>query len=185
MSGDRSAQRGLHWGRANNGSCFCLRGIGGTTRSTFCILQVLMLPFRRSRGLRPQPCRLEYFFEFTQGVRAHKSELEYRSLRAGRKVQHPERHFQNPAVLIFQAAVGHSPASSYEARMHPYCTAMPGMKAIANFTHIPNMGVALLSCIITNAIIKARTICCSSLPRRSHRYASKRASHVTSASVVC
>jgi hypothetical protein len=40
--------------------------------------------------------------------------------------------------------------------MHPYCPAMPGMKAIANFTHIPNMGVALLSCIISNATTKGK-----------------------------
>src|ERR1700751_1002292 len=143
MSGDRSAQRGLRWERANNGSWLCLRGIGGTTISTFCILQVSMLRFRPSRGLRPQLCRLKHLFEFTQGVRAHNPLLGYLSLRAGRNVQHPERHFQNPAVLIFQAAVRHRPASSYEARMHPYCPAMPSMEGIVDLTHVPNMGVCV------------------------------------------
>ena len=57
--------------------------------------------------------------------------------------------------------------------MHPYCTAMPGMKAIANFTHIPNMGVALLSCIISNATTKGKRTCSSfpalaSPPPRPH-----------------
>jgi len=36
--------------------------------------------------------------------------------------------------------------------MHPYCPAMPGMKTIENFAHIPNMGVALLSCITKIAL---------------------------------
>src|SRR5690242_7344548 len=107
-----------------------------------------MLRLWRTPGLRPQPCELKYFLEFAQGVRAHISHLGYLVLRAGRNVQNPERHFQNPAVLIFQAAVGHSPASSYEARMHPYCTAMPCVPRVANFAYIPNMGVALLSCTI-------------------------------------
>ena len=40
--------------------------------------------------------------------------------------------------------------------MHPYCTAVPRMPAIVNLTHIPNMGVALLSCITLNETIKAR-----------------------------
>src|SRR3954466_1176456 len=35
MSGDRSAQRGLHWGRESNGSWFCLPRIGRTILSTF------------------------------------------------------------------------------------------------------------------------------------------------------
>jgi len=165
MSGDRSAQRGLRWERANNGSWLCLRGIGGTTISTFCILQVSMLRFRPSRGLRPRPCRLKHLFEFTQGVRAHNPLLAYLSLRARRNVQHPERHFQNPAVLIFQAAIRHSPASSYEARMHPYCPAMPSMEGIVDLTHVPNMGVALLSCIIAKETTKGWPIG-SFFPRR-------------------
>jgi hypothetical protein len=126
-----------------------------------------MLRFRPSGGLHPQPCRLKHLFEFTQTVRAHKPWFAYLSLRAGRNVQHPERHFQNPAVLIFQAAVGHSPASFYQARMHPYCPAMPGMPRVANFTDIPNMGVALLSCITLNETIKARATFYSSRPPAS------------------
>src|SRR3954471_4954830 len=35
MSGDRSAQRGLHWERESNGSWFCLPRIGRTILSTF------------------------------------------------------------------------------------------------------------------------------------------------------
>jgi len=44
--------------------------------------------------------------------------------------------------------------------MHPYCPALPGMKAIANFTYIPNMGVALLSCTIKTGLtlLSARTL---------------------------
>jgi hypothetical protein len=38
--------------------------------------------------------------------------------------------------------------------MHPYCTAVPRMPAIVNLTHIPNMGVALLSCIIARETTK-------------------------------
>ena len=48
--------------------------------------------------------------------------------------------------------------------MHPHCPAMPWMPGIADFAEIPNMGVVLLSCIMKNATIKARTTCCSSPP---------------------
>jgi hypothetical protein len=47
---------------------------------------------------------------------------------------------------LFQAAVGHCPASLYEAGMHPHCPAMPWMPGIADFAEIPNMGVVLRSC---------------------------------------
>jgi hypothetical protein len=75
-------------------------------------------------------------------------------LAAGRNVQHPERHFQDPTVLILQAAVGYRLTSFDEARMHPYGPAMPGMEGIADLPHIPNMGVVLLSCIMWSGIIK-------------------------------
>ena len=69
--------------------------------------------------------------------------------------------------------------------MHPYCPALPGMKAIANFTYIPNMGIALLSCIIMSALTRAKEITCSSPPpfRLDHQLLF--ASYVTSASAVC
>jgi len=47
--------------------------------------------------------------------------------------------------------------------MHPYCPTMPCMPRVANFAYIPNMGVALLSCIISNASTKAKEISCSFL----------------------
>jgi hypothetical protein len=54
--------------------------------------------------------------------------------------------------------------------MHPYCTAVPRMPAIVNLTHIPNMGVALLSCVTLNETIKARAIFYSSrLPATTER----------------
>jgi hypothetical protein len=69
--------------------------------------------------------------------------------------------------------------------MHPYCPAMPGMKTIENFTHIPNMGVALLSCIITNETTKAKTISCSSLLQRLHHHALTLPLRATNGWVVC
>ena len=107
-------------------------------------------------------CRLKYLFEFAQGLGARESWLGGSSLAAGRDVQHPERHFQNPRCLdVFQAAVRHRPAPFYEAGMHPHCPAMPWMPGIANLAEIPNMGVVLLSCITPKGTTKARpTSCC-------------------------
>jgi hypothetical protein len=115
-----------------------------------------MLCFRRIMGLGPWQCRLKDLFECAQGLGARESSLGELGLAAGRDVQHPERHFQNPRCLdVFQAAVRYRPAAFYESGMHPYCPAMPWMPGIADFTEIPNMGVVLLSCIITNAITRA------------------------------
>jgi hypothetical protein len=38
--------------------------------------------------------------------------------------------------------------------MHPYCPAMPSMEGIVDLTHVPNMGVALLSCTIARGTTK-------------------------------
>ena len=110
-----------------------------------------MLCFRRIMGLGPWQCRLKDLFEFAQGLGARESWLGDPGLAAGRDVQHPERHFQNPRCLdVFQAAVRHRPAPFYESGMHPHCPAVPWMPGIADFTEIPNMGVVLLSCITGN-----------------------------------
>jgi len=53
--------------------------------------------------------------------------------------------------------------------MKPHCSAMPWVPGIADFTAIPNMGVVLLSCTITNATTKAKGISCSSLLLRVPR----------------
>jgi hypothetical protein len=99
-------------------------------------------------GLRPWQCRLKELFEFAQGLGAHDSSLRDLGPAAGRNVQHPERHFENPRSLgVFQAAVRYRPAAFYESGMHPYFPAMPWMPGIADFTEISNMGVVLLSCI--------------------------------------
>ena len=98
-------------------------------------------------GLRPWQCRLKELFEFAQGLGAHDSSLRDLGPAAGRNVQHPERHFENPRSLgVFQAAVRYRPAAFYESGMHPYSPAMPWMPGIADFTEISNMGVVLLSC---------------------------------------
>src|SRR5215471_14316559 len=107
-----------------------------------------MLCFRRIICLGPWQCRLKYLFEFAKGLGARESWLGDPSLAAGRDVQHPERHFQNPRCLeLLQAAVRHRSAPFYESGMHPYCPPMPWMPGIPDFTDIPNMGVVLLSCI--------------------------------------
>ena len=101
-----------------------------------------MLCFRRIICLGPWQCRLKYLFEFAKGLGARESWLGDPSLAAGRDVQHPERHFQNPRCLeLLQAAVRHRSAAFYESGMHPYCPPMPWMPRIANSTEIPNMGV--------------------------------------------
>ena len=69
--------------------------------------------------------------------------------------------------------------------MHPYCPTMPCMPRVANFAYIPNMGVALLSCIISNARTKAKAISCSPLSRRLHDYDIQVASNVMSDSADC
>jgi hypothetical protein len=66
--------------------------------------------------------------------------------------------------------------------MHPYCPAMPYMPRVANFAYIPNMGVALLSCIISNAPTKAKEISCSSLLHCLHIRAVSLTSTVMNAS---
>src|SRR5215471_616117 len=106
-----------------------------------------MLCFRRIMGLGPWQCRPKNLFEFVQGLGARESSLGDLGLAAGRDVQHPERHFQNPRCLdVFQAAVRHRPATFYQSGMHPYCPAVPRMTGIADFREIPNMGVGLLTC---------------------------------------
>jgi len=118
-----------------------------------------MLCFRRIMGLGPWQCRLKDLFECAQGLGARESSLGELGLAAGRDVQHPERHFQNPRCLdVFQAAVRYRPAAFYESGMHPYCPAMPWMPGIADFTEIPNMGVVLLSCITPSAITRGWAI---------------------------
>ena len=113
-----------------------------------------MLCFRPIR-LGPWQCRLKYLFEFAQRLGARESWLGDPSLAAGRDVQHPERHFQNPRCLeLFQAAVRHRSAAFYESGMHPHCPPMPWMPEIADFTEIPNLGVVLLSCITASETTK-------------------------------
>ena len=99
-------------------------------------------------------------------MRAHKPWRGHPDLVADRNVQHPEWHFQNPTVLILQAAVDHRPISFGEARLHLYGPAMPGMEGIADFTHIPNMGVVLLSCTTENVRTKGSATD-SSAPNRA------------------
>ena len=118
-----------------------------------------MLCFRRILSFGPWQCRLKDLFEFAQGLDARQSWLGDLGLAAGRDVQHPEWHFQNPRCLdVFQAAVHHRPAPFHEAGMHPHCPAMPWMPGIANLTEIPNMGVVLLSCTTRSAITKGGAI---------------------------
>ena len=72
-------------------------------------------------GLGQWLCGLKNIFEFAQGLRAGEPWVGYPGLAAGRNVQHPERHFQNPRRLdVFQAAVRHRPAAFYESGMYPY-----------------------------------------------------------------
>ena len=109
-----------------------------------------MLCFRRIIRLGPWQCRLKDLFEFAQGLGTRHSSLRDLGPAAGRDVQHPERHFENPRSLdVSQAAVHYRPAAFYASGMHPYCPAMPWMPGIADFTEIPNMGVVLLSCTST------------------------------------
>src|SRR5215813_656385 len=114
----------------------------------------------------PWQCRLKDLFEFAQELGTRESSLGDLGRAAGRDVQHPEWHFQNPRCLdVFQAAVRYRPAAFHERGMHPYCPTVPWMPGIADLTEISNMGAVLLSCITKNAITKARTTFCSSLPR--------------------
>src|SRR5215471_5688043 len=130
-----------------------------------------MLCFRRIICLGPWQCRLKYLFEFAKGLGARESWLGDPSLAAGRDVQHPERHFQNPRCLeLLQAALRHRSAPFYESGMHPYCPPMPWMPGIPDFTDIPNMGVVLLSCFMARGTIKGRvTFFCSPLGRSGSR----------------
>ena len=61
--------------------------------------------------------------------------------------------------------MSHRSAAFYESGMNPYCPPIPWMPRIADFTEIPNMGVALLSCITPSATIKAKETRCSSPPQ--------------------
>jgi hypothetical protein len=106
-------------------------------------------------GMGPWRCRLKDLFEFAQGLGARESWLGDPGLAAGHDVQHPERHFQNPRCLdVSQTAVRHCLAAFYENGMHPYCSAVPRMPGIADFTEIPNMGVVLLTCIMASETTK-------------------------------
>src|SRR4029453_12203238 len=107
-----------------------------------------MLCFRRIMGLGPWQCRLKDLFEVPQGQDARESSLGALGLAAGRDVQHPERHFQNPRCLdFFQTAVRYRPAAFNASGMHPHYPAVPWMPGKKDFTKSPNMGVVLLSCI--------------------------------------
>ena len=117
-----------------------------------------MLCFRRIMSLGLWQCRLKDLVEFAQGLDACESSLGDLGLAASGDVQHPKRHFQNPRCLdVFQAAVRHRSAALYESGVHPNCPTMPWMPGIANLAQIPNMGVALLSCIILNATTRVKT----------------------------
>ena len=118
-----------------------------------------MLWFRLTMDLGFADCGLKNLFQFAQGLRSRKRWLGYPCIAAGRNIQHPQRHFQNPtSVDIFQAAVRYRSAPPYESGMHPHSPAVPWMPEIADFAEIPNMGVVLLSCIIDSAITKGSTI---------------------------
>jgi len=107
----------------------------------------------------PWECRLKDLFEFAQGLGTRESSLGDLGLAAGRDVQHPEWHFQNPRCLdVIQAAVRYRPAAFHERGMHPYCLTVPRMPGIADFTDISNMGVVLLSCTITTGCTRVGTI---------------------------
>ena len=108
-----------------------------------------MLRFRdiRSRALS----RLKNLSELAQGLHARNCALGYPNFAASRNVQHPERHFQVPTSRdVFQAAIRYRPTPFDEIGMYLHCPAMPRMPAVADFTHISNMGVVLLSCTIGN-----------------------------------
>ena len=143
-----------------------------------------MLCFRRIISLGPWRCRLKHLFEFAQRLGARESWIGDPRLAAGRDVQHPERHFQNPRCLdVFQGAVRHRSAAFYESDMHPYCPPIPWMPGITDFTEIPDMGVVLLSCSIRNATIRAKATPCSSPPHLRLRLAGTSA--VENALVAC
>jgi hypothetical protein len=119
-----------------------------------------MLCLRLTMGLGFADCGLKNLFQFAQGLHGRERWLGYPCIAAGRNVQHPQRHFQNPtSVDVFQAAVRYRPAPSYESGMHPHSPAVPWMPGVTDFTEIPNMGVVLLSCITSSATTKVlRTV---------------------------
>src|SRR6516165_9944295 len=139
------------------------------------------------RSVVPDSCRcgLQDLFEVEQGLRTREPWLGYPGLAARCNVQHPDWDLQNPTSRdVFQAAVRHPVAPSYETGMHPHCPAVPRMPRIADFTDVGNMGVVLLSCITENATTKARaTFCYSHVARCRRRIAGPR-SAVTNASAV-
>src|ERR1700730_7719315 len=130
-----------------------------------------MLCLSRKVGSGPGLCGLKNLPEFTQELRACEPRFRYTALAAGRKVEHPERHFQNPASLdLFQAAVRYFPSPFDKAGMHPHCPPVPWMPGIADFTDISNMGVVLLSCITRSARTKARATSCCFQSRTSRQF---------------
>ena len=66
-----------------------------------------------------------------------------------------------------------------------HCPAMPWMPAVADLTEVSNMGVALLSCVIPNEIIKARGISSCSLLRLWRPPRLEEVSAAANASAVC
>src|SRR5215469_5567310 len=124
-----------------------------------------MLCFRRSVVSDSCLCGLQDLFEFAKERHAGEPWPRQPSLAAGRNVQHPERHFQDPTSRdVFQAAICYRPTPFDEIGMYLHCPTMPWMPAVADFTNISNMGVVLLSCITRKETTKARTICCCSPP---------------------
>src|SRR5215467_3868793 len=108
-----------------------------------------MLCFRRSVVSDSCLCGLQDLFEFAKERHAGEPWPRQPSLAAGRYVQHPERHFQDPTSRdAFQAAICYRLTPFDAIGMHLHSPAMPWMPAVDDFTEISNMGVALLSCSI-------------------------------------
>ena len=122
------------------------------------------------RSVVPDSCRcgLQDLFEVEQGLRTREPWLGYPGLAAARNVQHPERHFQNPTSRdVFQAAICYRPAPFDQIGMYLHCPPMPRMPAVADFTDISNMGIALLSCIMRRGTTKGKATRSYSRPRES------------------
>jgi hypothetical protein len=78
---------------------------------------------------------------------------------AGRGIKHPERHFENPKGMdILKAAASHCQSPFHQGCVHPHLAIMPRMPRIIKISRFPNMGVLLLSCIITSGTTKAWAI---------------------------
>src|SRR6516165_9827668 len=122
------------------------------------------------RSVVPDSCRcgLQDLFEVEQGLRTREPWLGYPGLAARCNVQHPDWDLQNPTSRdVFQAAVRHPVAPSYETGMHPHCPAVPWMPRIADFTDVGNMGVVLLSCITARETTKEGVTCYCSRTTKS------------------